>query len=107
MDDFELAGPFGLSSEEKNDLEELIKASVGRKAGNSSSPSSLKEMQKKLDRLNEQIVNYARIMLLMDRRMNALYEIARLTHLKSELMSGRLEGVSISGNAGELRRLGL
>ncbi len=88
MDEFSNRVSFGLSEEEKNDLEELIRASqqsseaeLGR--------SSPEELCSRIHELGDQTRVLANVVLELDERINLLYRIIRLCYQKTELLGER------------------
>ena len=77
----------GLSSEEKADLEELIVASRTGSTKQMNNEQALREM----DVLKRRVGQLAITVLELDRRLNQLFEIVRLSHKKSELLCSRIE----------------
>jgi hypothetical protein len=92
VDGLEKAIGMGLSAEEKNDLEALIRASRAESAV-SSAEMQPEDLGKRIATLNDQVAQLAGIILEMDERMNLLYRIVQLSHRKSELMHGRLDAL--------------
>ncbi|MEJ2077346.1 MAG: hypothetical protein P8020_02215 [Acidobacteriota bacterium] len=92
VDEFEEALGLGLSAEEKDDLEALIRASRTE----STAPAGdmrPEDLKKRIATLSDQVGQLAGIILEMDERMNLLYRIVQLSHRKSELMHGRLDAL--------------
>jgi hypothetical protein len=79
----------GLSDEEKNDLENMIKAFREEGAG-TISDLSLTELQEKFVTVNNHLVQMGETILKFDRRMHAFHEIIRLFFQKSEIMNERI-----------------
>lgn len=92
MDGLEKTISLGLSPEEKNDLEALILASRMDHA-DSPAPSASEKVGQRISALSDQVAQLAGIILEMDERMNLLYRIVQLSHRKSELLQGRLDGL--------------
>lgn len=92
VDGLEQTIGLGLSAEEKNDLEALIRAS---RTAPTVSPGETRpeDLRKRISTLSEQVGQLAGIILEMDERMNLLYRIVQLSHRKSELMHGRLDAL--------------
>ena len=87
-DGFDEGIGFGLSEEEKNDLEELMRA-ARRPPGEGLRRRSPDELQDRVDQLEDQARMLAGIVLELDERINLLYRIIRLCYQKNELMGGR------------------
>jgi hypothetical protein len=77
----------GLSPEEKADLEELIVASRSDSAKQLTDKQVLLEM----DVLKGRVGHLAGRLLELDKRLDRLFEIVRLSHEKSELLCRRIE----------------
>ena len=77
----------GLSPEEKADLEELIVASRSDSAKQLTDKQVLLEM----DVLKGRVGHLAGRLLELDKRLDRLFEIVRLSHEKSELLCSRIE----------------
>lgn len=93
MDGLERVMSMGLSAEEKDDLEALIRSSRGEEAMLSGHDALPEHIGRRISTLNEQVAQLAGIILEMDERMNLLYRIVQLSHRKSELMHGRLDAL--------------
>jgi len=82
----------GLSDEEKEDLENLIK--TFREEQFISSPDAdLKDVKRQVEILTEQIARFSEMVLKFDKRMKSFYEIIRLYHQKNEEMNGRIDTI--------------
>lgn len=80
----------GLSDEEKNDLENMIKSFAAE--SDSSAPAlSLEDIQKQISEINGRLAYLTEMFLKMDKRMQPLYETIRLSHQKSEIMNQRID----------------
>ena len=82
----------GLSDEEKEDLENLIK---GLKAEESvfAPGAALEDIQKQLRSTSEHLIQLGELLLKFDSRIKSLYEILRLSYQKSELMNKRIDSM--------------
>ena len=78
----------GLSDEEKEDLENLIKAYRDEQFL-FSPDADLEDIQRQFEILTEQIARISEIMLRFDKRMKSFYEIIRLSTQKNESMNER------------------
>lgn len=82
----------GLSDEEKEDLENLIK--TYRDEQFLLSPDAdLEDIQRQFEILTEHITRVSEIMLRFDKRMKSFYEIFRLSAQKSESMNERIDTI--------------
>jgi len=88
MDEFNDRVSFGLSEEEKNDLEELIRASQ-KSSEAELRRSSHEELQSRIHQLGDQNRVLANVVLELDERVNLLYRIVRLCYQKTELLGER------------------
>lgn len=80
---------FGLSEEEKRDLEQMI--GEFQKERSASIPVTDPEaLQKQIDNMNKRLARLTNLFLTLDRRIKPLYEVARLTFEKSELLNRRI-----------------
>ena len=100
LDEAAIEFDIGLSEEEKDDLEELIK---GLKQSQPDSPlgTKLEDIQKKIGFIDEHVTRLNEILLNFDNRMKTFYEIVRLTHEKSEIVNKRVEAIIGSINNGK------
>lgn len=88
MDEFSEKVSFGLSDEEKNDLEEMIRASQ-RPSEEELQRASHEELRTRVNQLGDQTKMLAGVVLELDERINLLYRIVRLCYQKTELIGGR------------------
>lgn len=80
----------GLSDEEKADLESMISDfSADLRTQPVSEPDS--DLQDKVDELHKKFSQMGEIVLKINRRMDAFYEIVQLIHQKSEIMNRRID----------------
>ena len=90
----------GLSEEEKSDLEQMI--GDFRKESKTKTPElNLAEIQKQIDAINKRLAYLTSMFLIMDRRMQPLFETVRLTFQKSELLNQRINAILESLRSGE------
>jgi hypothetical protein len=83
----------GLSEEERDDLEHLIKSLRGDKLA-TGPDVSLDEIRRYVERMVENFVRISDMMLKMDDRIKTLYEIVRLSHKKSEALNDRITTIT-------------
>ena len=88
----------GLSEEEKADLENMISEF---NADRSSLPpeTSVDDLQTRVSELNQKIAHLGEIVLKINKRIDAFYEIIQLIHQKSEIMNKRVDTVIESTQA--------
>jgi hypothetical protein len=80
----------GLSDEEKADLENMISDfSADRSTPLSAAPDI--DLQDKVDELHKKFSQMGEIVLKINKRMDAFYEIIQLIHQKSEIMNKRID----------------
>jgi len=79
----------GLSEEERNDLETLIK-SLREDKYVTGSDVSLDEFRRYVETMVENMVRLSDMMLKYDDRIKTLYEILRLSHKKSEAINDHI-----------------
>ncbi|MBN2517059.1 MAG: hypothetical protein JXC33_13630 [Deltaproteobacteria bacterium] len=82
----------GLSDEEKEDLENLIKA-YRNEQFHLSPDADIEDIQRQFAIVTEQITRVSEIMLRFDKRMKSFYEIVRLSTQKSESMNERINTI--------------
>lgn len=79
----------GLSEEERDDLENLIKSL--RENNIAAGPDvSLDEFRRYVETMVEKVIRLSDLMLKFDDRIKMLYEIVRLSHKKSEALNDRI-----------------
>ncbi|MBW2557533.1 MAG: hypothetical protein JRD69_01620 [Deltaproteobacteria bacterium] len=83
----------GLSEEERDDLETLIKSL--REDKHATGPDvSLDEFRRYVETMVENVVCLSDMMLKYDDRIKMLYEILRLSHKKSEAINNRITAIT-------------
>ena len=80
---------FGLSDEEKNDLEEMIGQFQEARARNEP-VNDFESIQLQIDAMNQRLEQLSNLFLKLDRRIQPLYETIRLTYQKSEVLNQRI-----------------
>jgi len=80
----------GLSDDEKNDLEDMIKLFAAESDSSVPMPS-LEDVQKQISEINGRLAHLTEMFLKLDKRMQPLYETMRLSHKKSEIMNQRID----------------
>ena len=80
---------FGLSEEEKNDLEEMI-GQFQKERSESQPAADFETMQAQIDRINQRLEHLSSLFLSLDQRIKPLYETIRLTYQKSEVLNQRI-----------------
>jgi hypothetical protein len=83
----------GLSEEERDDLENLIKSLRAEKL-ETGPDVSLDEIRRYVETMVEKIIRLSDLMLKFDDRIKALYEIVMLSHKKSEAMNDRITTIA-------------
>lgn len=91
---------FGLSEEEKQDLEEMIGEFQKERAA-SPAVSDPEALQKQIDAMSRRMAHLSNMFLTLDRRIKPLYEIVRLTFEKSELLNQRINTLIESIRSGD------
>lgn len=88
----------GLSEEEKEDLEKLIKEFKGEQPV-SISGITLEDVQDQVRSMGERLAQLSEMLLKFDKRLTSLYTISRLSYQKSEDMNERIDAImkSITG----------
>ncbi len=82
----------GLSDEEKNDLEKMIKTfREDQSAG--SSISSIEDVQKQIGSISENLVQLGDMLLKFDEKMKSFYEIIHLCFKKDEILNQRIDDI--------------
>ena len=91
---------FGLSEEEKRDLEQMI--GEFQEERSASMPTTDPEvLQKQIDNLNKRLARLTNLFLTLDRRIKPLYEVACLTFEKSEVLNRRINTLLESIRTGD------
>ncbi|MBW2636402.1 MAG: hypothetical protein JRC86_02550 [Deltaproteobacteria bacterium] len=83
----------GLSEEERDDLENLIKSLREDKLA-TGPDVSLDEFRRYVETMVENFLRLSDMMLKLDDRIKTLYEIARLSHKKSEALNDRITTIT-------------
>ena len=88
----------GLSDEEKEDLEKLIKG-LKQDQSNVQSGATLEDTQQQVKSTMENLTQLVEMLLKFDTKMRSLYEIVRLSYQKSDMMNKRIDAIieSIKG----------
>ena len=86
------AFPVGLSEAEKEDLEKMI-GEFRRQSHTDSHAEAKAPLQAQLDSITQRLADLTEMLLTIDRRMDPLAEVIRLSHQKSELLNQRLDAV--------------
>lgn len=82
----------GLSEEEKDDLEKLIRTMREEQSIASSDPA-LEDLETRIKMLTEHVARLSEMTLKFDSRMKSFYEIIRLFYQKSENMNERINTI--------------
>jgi len=82
----------GLSEEEKDDLENLIR-SIREDPSFSSAETVPEDVQERIALLTDHVARLSEMVLKFDARMKAFYEIIRLFYQKSNKMNERIDTV--------------
>lgn len=80
----------GLSDEEKADLESMISDFSANRSSQATSPQGA-DMQDTVQELHNKFSQMGEIVLKINQRMDAFYEIIQLIHQKSEIMNQRVD----------------
>ena len=80
----------GLSDEEKADLESMISDFSADRPDQAISAPNI-DMQDRADELHKKFSQMGEIVLKINKRMDAFYEIVQLIHQKSEIMNKRID----------------
>ncbi len=83
----------GLSEEERDELEDLIKSLRDDKLA-AAPDVSIDEIRRYVETMVEKIVRLSDMMLKFDDRIKTLYEIVRLSHKKSEAINNRITTIT-------------
>lgn len=88
----------GLSGEEKEDLEKLIKA-LKQEQSASAPGAALEDIQRQVRSVSEHLAQLGEMLLKFDIRIKSFYEIMRLSYQRSEVMNKRIDSIieSIKG----------
>lgn len=82
----------GLSDDEKDDLEKMIKAFREKQSAEPETPVS-EDIQKQMLSINENLAQYGDILLKFDTKLKRLYGILRLSDQKNRMMNQRIDAV--------------
>ena len=91
---------FGLSEEEKRDLEQMIGEFQKERATAVPTTDPI-AIQTQLDAMNKRMAYLTNMFLTLDRRIKPLYEVIRLTFEKSELLNQRINTLIESIRSGD------
>jgi len=83
----------GLSEEERDDLENLIKSLREDKLA-ARSDVSLDEFRQYVETMVDNFIRLSDMVLKFDDRIKTLYEIVRLSHKKSEILNDRIRTIT-------------
>ena len=90
----------GLSEDEKNDLEQMIRDF--QKERSSGEPAhDIASLNKQIETINDRIAYLTNMFLTIDRQIKPLFESIRLTYQKSELLNQRINTLINSIRTGE------
>ena len=82
----------GLSDEEKDDLEEMIK--TFREEQSEGPPiSSIEDVQKQIGSISENLAQLGDMLLKFDEKMKSFYEIIHLYFKKDEILNQRIDDI--------------
>ena len=82
----------GLSDEEKEDLEKMIK--TFRQEHSTEPPSSaIEDVQKQIRTMSANLVQFGDMLLKFDAKMKSFYEIIRLSCKKDEMLNQRIDAI--------------
>jgi len=82
----------GLSDEEKNDLEKMIKT-FRKDQSTGSSISSIEDVQKQIGSISENLAQLGDMLLKFDEKMKSFYEIIHLYFKKDEILNRRIDDI--------------
>jgi lauroyl/myristoyl acyltransferase len=82
----------GLSEEEKEDLEKLMKE-FKREQSVSLSGTTLEDVQEQVRFMGERLAQLSEMLLKLDKKTHSLYKILRLSYQKSEDMNDRIDSI--------------
>ncbi|MBW2108363.1 MAG: hypothetical protein JRI36_06855 [Deltaproteobacteria bacterium] len=86
----------GLSAEERNDLDKLIKGLREEKPSVGASQADLAALQKQVRAMKKRVIELTRVVTECDKRMRSFSEIMRLFFKKSEVMNKRIDAIADS-----------
>ncbi len=81
----------GLSDEENEDLEKLLKAFHGEKQASLTGDSE--EIQQQFQTLTKNITQLGKIVLQFDKKLKSLHKISLLSQKKSDVLNERIESI--------------
>ena len=82
----------GLSDEETEDIQKLIRAFKAEQAV-SPPDSTLEKVQDQVRSINKRLMQLSKTVLELNSGMKALYDIVRLSQKKSEMMNERIDAI--------------
>lgn len=82
----------GLSDEEKEDLDKLIKG-LKQDQPNAQAGATPEDIQKQIKSMMENLTQLVEMLLKFDTKMKSLYEIVRLSYEKGEMMNKRIDAI--------------
>ena len=82
----------GLTEAEKNDLEKMI-AEFRCQSSPDLEANERESFQDQIDRINRKLAELTEMVLRIDRRLDPLVDVIRLSHQKSDLLNRRLDAV--------------
>ena len=91
---------FGLSEEEKHDLEQMI-GEFQKERADEMPVTDLEAIQEQIEAMNKRMAYLTNMFLTLDRRIKPLYEVIRLTFEKSELLNQRINTLIESIRSGD------
>ena len=89
----------GLSDEEKEDLDKLIKG-LKQDQPDAQAGATPDDMQKQMKSMTENLTQLVEMFLKFDTKMKSLYDIVRLSYEKSEMMNKRIDAIAGSMKGG-------
>jgi len=90
----------GLSREEKDDLDKLIKG-LKEEPPAGVSPAAIADIQKQVKAMRKRVIQLTRFVAEYDKKMKACSEIMRLFYEKSEIMNERIDAIADSAKGGK------
>jgi hypothetical protein len=92
----------GLSREERDDLDKLIKG-LKEEQPPAVSSAAIADLQKQVKAMRTRVIQLTKIVSEYDKKMKACSEIMRLFYQKSEVMNERIDAISDSAKGGKKR----
>jgi len=92
----------GLSREERDDLDKLIKG-LKEEQPPAVSSAAIADLQKQVNAMRTRVIQLTKIVSEYDKKMKACSEIMRLFYQKSEIMNERIDAISDSAKGGKKR----